>query len=232
MASIKYSALVTGMSGKLNGSVLARNRGGNYIRNKTTPLNPQTSAQQNVRSRLSSVSIAWGALTPSQRNGFNELAELHPYTDYWGDQRYLTGKNMFTKLNLNLLAGGENTIQEAPVLDEVPFIEVDGVAAAVGDDIIFTTNVSTVPSGYVLRVFATEPLPATIGFVKNRYRDIGTAVVASGDADITTAYESVFRELVPSDEGKKIHLRAFLLNESTGQVGLATENSADIEGGS
>ena len=96
MAKIKYSALVQEMRNKLNGSVLSKNRYGNYVRNKTTPVNPQTVFQQNQRSRLSAVSQAWSSLSEEARRGFARLAENHPYTDIFGDQKKLDGKAMFS----------------------------------------------------------------------------------------------------------------------------------------
>ena len=53
---IKYSALVMGVSGKLNGSVGATNKGGAYLRNKGVVSNPNTPAQAAVRSRFGSLS--------------------------------------------------------------------------------------------------------------------------------------------------------------------------------
>lgn len=56
---IKYGAGIVDGSGKLNGWVASKNRGGSYMRTKVTPLNPSTSAQQNARGILGSLSTQW-----------------------------------------------------------------------------------------------------------------------------------------------------------------------------
>ena len=49
MAKVLFSALISDMRNKLNGSVFAKNRGGSYLRTKVTPVNPQTVAQVHKR---------------------------------------------------------------------------------------------------------------------------------------------------------------------------------------
>ena len=49
MAKIKFGMMMTDASGKLGGQVFSKNRGGSYVRTKSTPVNRQSSAQMNVR---------------------------------------------------------------------------------------------------------------------------------------------------------------------------------------
>ena len=66
MAKIKMTAIVADMRNKLNGSVFSRNRGGAYIRTKVTPINPQTAAQVQARSLLTSLSQGFRSLSQAQ----------------------------------------------------------------------------------------------------------------------------------------------------------------------
>lgn len=229
MAKIKYSALVQEMRNKLNGSVMSKNRAGNYVRNKTTPTNPQTSFQQNQRSRLSAVSSSWRGLTDAQRQGFLNLAEQHPYVDIFGDQRKLDGKSMFSKLNLNLLSAGQSAITDAVPFVPVPFVEV--LSADVGQDsgawdsILLTISEATIPAGFTAVIQATPPLPATVNFVKNQFRELGTASASSGEIDVTTLYGARFGAYNPSYLGMRVHFRVFLVSNTTGQAGIASENA-------
>lgn len=232
MAKIKYSALVQEMRNKLNGSVLSKNRYGNYVRNKTTPVNPQTRFQQNQRSRLSAVSQAWAGLTAAARSGFAALANEHPFTDIFGDQQTLDGKAMFSKLSLNRLSAGLTVLSDPPVLKGVPYLEIQSAMAHFEEgewyEVSATIAEATIPTGYTAVVQATEPLPATINFVKNRYREIGTATATSGVVNITSLYTERFGAPSPSDDGKRVHVRIFLVDNATGQAGLASEAVADV----
>ena len=220
MAKIKYSALVSDMRNKLNGSVLSKNRYGSYVRNKVTPVNPQTQYQQEVRQRLGSLSQTWRTLSTRQRNGWSELAKSTPFTDIFGDTKHLDGKAFFIKLNSNLLSIGQATISSAPVLGEIPPLALDSVIASTENDLSVTIDPAVVPAGFTLKVFSTPVLPAQINFVKNRYRDLGAATVVGGAADISAAYADRFGAIGDADEGKRIHLLAVLVATDTGQMGV------------
>lgn len=228
MALIKYSALVQEARNKLNGSVLSKNRYGNYVRNKTTPVNPQTASQQNNRALLSAVSQAWGGLTASARQSFADLAENHPLTNIFGDRITLDGKAMFSKLAMNLGKIGLGFPTTAPVFVAVPFVEATGATASVASGLEIDLSVATVPAGFTMVVEATPALPATINFVKNRFRSIGTATAAASVADVTSAYNAKFGSLVAGDVSKVVHFRISLVSNTTGQVSLASEISAPV----
>lgn len=228
MGKIKYSALVQEMRNKLNGSVASKNRYGNYFRNKTTPVNPQSSFQQNQRARLSSVSQAWGGLTDAQRQSFATLAQNHPFRDIFGDTMTYDGKAMFSKVNLNLLTAGQAMILSALPFVEVPFVAVDSVASTVATGTVISLSVQTAPVGFTVIVEATPPLPATINFVKNRYRSLGAQTVVTGDIDLQSDYATRFGAPTSADVGKRIHVRVFLVSNTTGQVSIASEGSAVI----
>ena len=220
MAKIKYSALVSDMRNKLNGSVLSKNRYGSYVRNKVTPVNPQTAYQQEVRQRLGSLSQSWRELTVAQRNGWSERAKESPFTDIFGDTKTLDGKAFYIKLNSNLLSIGEQPINVAPQMVEMPSFNIIGASASQAGGVTITTDIQAPPAGFELKVFATPALPAQINFVKNRYRDIGTAPLEDGDAILTTQYDARFGALQTSDIGSRVHYRVVLVSTTTGQMGV------------
>lgn len=228
MAQIKYSALVQEMRNKLNGSVMSKNRYGNYVRNKTTPVNPQTEYQQNQRSRLSSVSQSWQGLTSAQRQSFADLAAVHPFTNIFGDQVKYDGKAMYSKLNLNLLSAGQPMISSAVPFGETPFVAI--TSATVEDDGSVSLSVSeaTIPAGYTAILHATEPLPATINFVKNRFRELGTVTATTSTINAKTVYDARFRPVTSADVGKAISFRLFLVDNATGQSSIASEGRAIV----
>ena len=95
---IKWGALVTDGRGKIGGQVASRNRSGAYMRNKVTPVNPQTDAQQRSRSILASFSEGWRGLTEAQRAAWNAAVSQFETTDVFGDTIQPTGKNLYTHI--------------------------------------------------------------------------------------------------------------------------------------
>lgn len=228
MARIKYSALVSDMRNKLNGSVMSKNRAGSYIRNKTTPVNPQTSFQQDVRQRLGALSSQWAALTLAQRLSFTNATPNFPYTDIFGDKKELDGKSLFIKLNSNLSNIRSPRILSAPSPVGIPvFIaELLSIQQTAGllSGLELTASATTVPVGFAMAVYATPPVKAGVSFVKNKYRYIGTATATAGSVDLTDLYIARFGGSMAV--GQSVHVRVALVSTTTGQMGVPSGASA------
>lgn len=225
MSKIKYSALVSDVRNKLNGSVLSKNRFGNYIRNKTTPVNPQTSFQQNARAILSAMSQAWAGITQAQRNGWKALAQTLPFTDIFGDPKILTGQMMYVKLNSNLTKIGEDSIPDAPAKEAIPFIEATALDVAVTGSALtgldMTINPGAVPAGFAVVVYATPAVNPGISFVKNQFRFIGVAPApAAGVIDLEPLWNSRYGSAVA---GQRVFVRVALVSTTSGQQGIPSQ---------
>lgn len=223
MAKILFSGVAgVDMRGKLNGSVFSKNRGGAYVRNKVTPVNPQTAAQQNVRNRMSTNSQAWRGLTETQRQSWIDGAANFPYTDIYGFTKILSGQQLYVKLNNNLAQILQPAITTCPAPVAIPAI---GLMSVVADDsantVIVTTDLDPIPLNYTLVILATPNVTPGKMFVKNLYRF--TSILTGGAAgpfDISADYVPLFGDPVT---GQKIFLRAFIVSEVTGQAGIPVQ---------
>lgn len=222
---IKMSALVSEIRNKLNGSVASRNRYGSFLRNKVTPVNPQTSFQQDVRQRLGSLSASWRGLTQSARQSWIAGTNAFPFTDIFGDVKFLSGQTLFVKLNGNLLKIGSPTITAAPLPVEVPPIAATALSAEVTTGAITeleaTVAPTTTPAGFSLVAYATPPVNPGIEFVKNRYRFLGVVSNAAGTVNLLSAYTARFGSVAAV--GQQVFVRFALVNTSTGQQGVPVE---------
>lgn len=218
MAKIKYSALVSDMRNKLNGSVLSANRYGSYIRNKVTPVNPQSIHQQNARQILSNLSSGFRDLDRAEIAAWNNSGVDFPFTDIFGDVKHLSGQTLYVKLNANLLKVGKPKITTPPMPEGFPPLEIASVVAGVklnGDtSVSFAIGDDTVPEGMSLVVYSTDSLSKSISFVKNRFRFLGSFVAQTKDVDISDAFVARFGGAVV---GNLVHLRVAYVNNATGQ---------------
>ena len=179
-------------SGKLGGQVFSKNRGGAYIRTKSTPLNPQTTAQMAIRGIFASISSAWSGLTEASRQSFNNLVSSYARTDIFGDLRNPSGKNLFQRLNQNLVISGQAQITECGQPQEVPFANLTGVTIENGATEINLSYAGDVTGSKVV-VWATPPLSAGTSFVKNKLRQIAVLNGAVGvPTDVAAAYIAKF----------------------------------------
>lgn len=227
MAKIKYSALVSDMRNKLNGSVMSKNRYGSYVRNKVTPTNPQTIQQVNARNRLATWSQAWRGLTQSQRNGWITGAGSFPVIDIFGDSKILAGNALYTQLNVNLALVGASSIDDLPTPVAIPAITALSVTAAEGTPALSIVFAPTpVPTDFKLLVEATPPIPPSRTFVKNLFRVV-TTVAAAGTSPLNalSAYAAKFGNPVA---GQVIYVRVSLVSTTTGQRGIPVQASAVV----
>lgn len=173
---MKYkSALLTTGSGKIRGIVASHNRGGQYFRGLTVPVNPNTAQQQAVRNALSSLQVLFAnTLTLAQRVGWQTYATNTPVTDALGDSITLTGQQMFVKCNtlrsqagLTIIAAPPGVYGLSGITIPVPTIIAAGTTASVA----FTnTDAWAGEIGGALLVYASRPMGATINYFKGPYR--------------------------------------------------------------
>ena len=221
MAVVKFTAFVSEIRNKVNGSVFSKNRSGNYIRTKVTPVNPQSTAQQLQRGLLTSQSQAWRNLTQAQRDGWAAYANATPYTDIFGDVKFLSGSSMFTKTNLNLLKVGAATLTDAPNPVSLPLIGISAIVATVstgtGTNVLtITTTADGDDTDVSLAVYATPPVSAGKSFVKNLYKQINVATAAAATKTLTTSYSAIYGSM---SVGSKVFVRVQAVSDITGQVG-------------
>lgn len=220
MAKIKYSALVSEMSGKLNGSVMAKNRSGNYVRTKITPVNPQTPAQVAARNRLSFFSSAWKGLTQGQRDAWNGSVDDWTKTNIFGDSIKPSGQNLYVAVNSNIQNGGGSPLVLPPQKVGVDALSAFSVANDISDlEIELTFAPTPVPANHALVVEATAGMSAGISYMKNKFRQIAVlpATTATG-VNVWTQYVAKFG--TPT-AGQKFGVRCKLINITTGEVSLA-----------
>lgn len=216
MAKIKFGMMMTDARGKLGGQVFSKNRGGAYVRTKVTPSNPQTLAQSVVRANLSTISQAWNALSVSQIANWNTAVDNWKSTDIFGDIKIPSGKNLFTKLNVNLLNTSRAPILDVPEKENVVISPTVTVSYDATADTWNVVGLGTVP-GVVYQVEATPAVPNGVSYVKNRFRVVTYGASSSAiNTDLVTAYPNKFGALTVGD---KVFFRIRSINEN-GQASL------------
>jgi hypothetical protein len=223
---VKWGAAVVDGRGKINGWVFAKNRGGNYARVKVTPVNPQTIPQQSARSLLSTFSSGWSGLTQAERDSWNGAVSAFAKTDVFGDLRNPTGKNLYTKLNVNLDLINETNITVPPLVAAIVESQITAVAIDIGAGDVYTATLDQVSAGQTYLVWATPPVSQGKSFVKNDYRLIGTHDAATGTTiDFKADYETRFGV---ATAGQKVFVKVVPVVDATGQAGIGSTNFTTV----
>lgn len=105
MATVKLSVFARALSGKVGNVVFTSNKEGTVMRERETPTNPKTQAQQAVRTAFRKVTQQWRGLTSAQAAAWNAWAMQWRQEQPTTDELYnLNGFNWFVKLGAKYLA--------------------------------------------------------------------------------------------------------------------------------
>jgi len=178
-------------SGSVMDCTYSRNRFGQYIRKRATPVNPGTVAQVNQRARMTTNAAAWRALTDAQRAGWLSLGLMISRTDALGQVYTLNGFGAYCSVNNNNLDAGNAAVSAAPALTtplDLATATITLTAAA------FSVAYTATPlaAGVRLFIFCSPQRSAGRSF-EGDYRLIAvTAAAAASPANILTAYTAKF----------------------------------------
>lgn len=178
-------------SGSYQGVTFSRNRNGQYVRNRSIPVNPSSTFQQSVRARFSLNAQNWRDLTSAQRAGWSDLGGMITRNDTLGQAYTLTGFQAYLLVNNNKLAAGDVTVTDAPI-----YLPPDPI----------TTVTPTLTSGSFSIAYTPTPLAAGIrAFIScSPQRSAGrtfegdlrlitvTAAAAASPTNILAAYTARF----------------------------------------
>lgn len=209
MALILYSAGVGQMSGSIGGTTFARNRFGFYSRNRTTPVNPNSSRQTAARILMAFLAEQWGEspMTPAIRLAWQTYASSFNWLNRLGSQVTLTGFNAFVQCNSARIAAGGSLITAAPAALGLPAQDpAFAVAISVATQIITVTFDDTFDwldedDGYLL-VHMGRPVSASHSFFGGPFRVAGsiqgssTVPPTTPDATITAPFTAVLGQQV------------------------------------
>lgn len=116
----RKGAIIQPILGSLRGSIgdntFSHNRGGDYVRRRVSPVNPNTTRQQTMRAFLSTLAGFWSTiLTAPQREAWNTWADNQSRTGPLGNTINLTGINAYVWTNCHILDAGDTRIDDPPV---------------------------------------------------------------------------------------------------------------------
>lgn len=220
MALIKLGGLAQDVRGSQNGLTFARNKGGAYVRQKVSPVQPRSAAQLAVRENLSQGAKNWsGLLTDDERSAWAGFAAANTRTNVFGDTTHLSGLQWYVGLNQVLVQVGSARITDPPTDLGVGVNRPVGSFAANtgGGGVIFGMDAGSVATATEYYIFATAPQAPGKVPQESLYRFIQTASLTTGSTstsvDVTSAYTAKWGGLT---DGKKVYALVSNVNTDTG----------------
>lgn len=209
--------IIAAASGSVGGLTFSHNRAGGYVRNRATPVNPNTVYQQEVRSIMGALAAYWGeTLTAPQRALWDLYALNVPMINRVGDPINVGGIGMFMRANVPALqtgAGGGAIIADAPDIFNLGSWTPPDIAAitAATQQISLTfdnTDAWANEADSDMCVFVSRPMSPAINYFKGPYRFAG---LIEGDDVTPPSSPANINSPWPMAVGQKVFLRAAVL---------------------
>lgn len=223
MAKIKFGTIVSDIRGSIDSVTFSRSRYGAYARKKVTPVNPNTERQSDVRTMFGAASSGFRSLGKAVIDAWNAVAPEYTRANIFGDNLPLSGQTLYTKLKTQLLVLGQVTDPSPINPVTIPQVTADNVVADVSTGTIVIEELAATGAGQVIAIYASAPVSAGRTFFSRSQMRLVTTKPVSGaqaDLDITTAYESVFGDILTTPfVGQKLRVEAKFVNLANGQAG-------------
>lgn len=178
-------ALTGPMSGKLGGIVASRNRGGQYFRRRSTPVNPNSQLQTEVRANFATLVSYWNnELDDSERQTWALWAANTPRLDSLGQTHVLTAQNAFIGFNslriqasLSILKENTGAYNRGEAISAASISYVNGPPVEL--DLALTYGANPSAAGVTL-IYQGRPQNQTVNFYKGPYRFVRTYPITAG----------------------------------------------------
>lgn len=178
-------------SGSYQGMTASRNRFGQYMRTRASPVQPRTSAQLNQRARMTTNAAAWRGLTDAQRAGWLSLGLSITRTDSLGSSYTMNGFMAYCSVNNNKLDAGDAAVSDAPaIVTPGDLISATITLTAVAFSVAYTAT----PLAAGVRLFIwVSPQRSAGRFFNGDYRLLTvTAAAAASPSNVLAAYTAKF----------------------------------------
>lgn len=218
MAIMRPGPLAGQLSGRVGGIVFSRNRGGDYVRNGPSPINPSTFYQVEARNALGLASTLWDTIGDPGRASWVSWAQANPVRNRLGESIRLQGNAAMVSLNARLALLGIALASAPPIVGPPsPLLTCTGtfsIATPANFKIAFTGTPLSTNVGLV--VVGCKVPSLGISFVKNLLRSF-TASPAAEASPFEIGVDFIARFGVPY-LGQKIVLRVGCMDFTNGQL--------------
>lgn len=186
MALVQYGGGILDMRGSIGGQVHARNRSGNYIRARTTPVNPRSSRQNDIRVAIQSLAPIWSkVLTQGQRDAWEVYGAAITRTNKLGMAIKLPGFNHFIRSNSIRVQSDNPVVIAAPAALTLPpadplfVVEVDETNQELSITFDPALAWNNIDDGFMY-VYMSMPKATGRNFIGGRFRLAGPLVGSTG----------------------------------------------------
>lgn len=150
MAKIILGALVSNIAGSVGGTTFKRTPNGIVMMNKNRGASRSSILQNNRVSQIASIFQRWKTLNGTNKSAWNEYSKTMQFPDKFGNLKNLSGRQLYTKLNCQLLCVDDSITVVGSKGDAISPIKDSFGEIYYNDTIAIYTNNSLDQENYIL----------------------------------------------------------------------------------
>lgn len=218
MALLVPGPLVSVLSGKVGGTVFARNRGGAYARSYAIPTRVTTELAMLIKAAFTAASRGYANLTAAQIAAWDQYGAENPVSNRIGQLITLKGQSWYVGCNSRLISVSETPIDVPPILPS-PVISLASNAAVAAGAGTAEIDIAVHPDDANIRIFVYGCRSVSAGkrYVDNLYTTLYCS--AAGASGTTLSFgSSLIAKLGTIQAGVTYHFKVVMLDDRTGLV--------------
>jgi hypothetical protein len=143
MAKFKLGAIISNIAGSIGGTTLKRSPFGFVAMNKSLGGSKSARYKNNYVTKLGNVFRRWRYLSEDAKNAWNAYALTMTFPDKFGEQKYLTGRQLFIKCNARLSMFNSAITYPDDYSQQIPDIDIDDVTLDVSNNsLLYSINLT------------------------------------------------------------------------------------------
>jgi len=220
MALLVPGATVSILSGKIGGTVFARNRGGAYARAYAIPTRVTSDRANLVKTVFGAASQAYANLTTAQVRAWDQYAAENPVANRIGQLITLKGQAYYVGCNSRLLMASESALTLPPTLPSPVSVVADNAVVDVNGTTA-TIDIAAHPNDASIKVivYGARSISAGKRYLENLFTHIFTS--DAGDSGSTISFGDELVDILGSIQvGVTYHFAVEYLDIRTGLVSV------------
>lgn len=218
MALLVPGAVVSVLSGKIGGTVFARNRGGAYARSYAIPTRVTSDLAQKVKAAFAAASQGYANLTTAQIAAWDQYGQENPVSNRIGQLITLKGQSWYVGCNARLIVADETPISVPPIL-AAPVIAVasDPVVDTKGPAATLAIAEHTADASIRVVVYGARSVSAGKRYLENLYTTVYLSDAAASGTTLSFG-SALEAKLGTIQAGVTYHFKVVMLDIRTGLV--------------
>lgn len=190
MAVVQFTAAISEIRGKLNGSVFNKSGNAYTLGNKNQPKRERSRAQRQVQAGFTVAAEAWAALPGTIKSDWELVSANYPQTDRFGNTVTLAANQYFRKCQQWLFPEGGGVVQSPNTATgsayEFANVTMSATANLEGDrwklsDILVTADLlNSVPQACKVKFSISQGRRSNFGTYHGTFYDIGIFDIPGG----------------------------------------------------